>query len=303
MNQDSVLITGAAGFTGRHACRYFKEQGYEVSAVVRSKAGQREDGVKYTECDLTDKEQVRQLIQHVQPRYVLHLAGKNSVPESWQQPTLYMESNIMGTLYLLAGLRESGHSARVLVAGSRLKFELPDPGSQAHPYALSKSLQEVAALSWGKLFEQDVLIAEPGNLIGPGPSTGICSLLARYIARAERGESQDTFRLSSAGERRDFLDVRDAVRAYEALLLHGETGSVTPVCSGRERKLGEVAEHLRSLSVKDIDLEIGDVAVSGKDEVIQPTTLLELGWKPKYNWDQSLRDILEYFRAERAEQP
>lgn len=301
MSQINVLITGAAGFTGRHACRYFVNKGYHVVAAVRNPARHGEPGVEYITCDLTNKEQVRQLVKRANPRYVLHLGGKNSVPESWGEPLLYMESNIMGSLYLLQALRESGCASRVLVAGSRLKFELSVPLDPTHPYALSKSIQEIAALSWGKLFHQDVLVAEPGNLIGPGPSTGICALLAKYVVNAEQGEQQKPFRLSSAEERRDFLDVRDAVAAYEVLLLHGETGSVTPVCSGLERRLGEVADLFKSLSTAEVAIEAGNAPGSGADEAVQPQRLWELGWKPEYAWKQSLGDILDYFRVERAE--
>ncbi|USB32476.1 NAD-dependent epimerase/dehydratase family protein [Paenibacillus sp. YPG26] len=301
MSQINVLITGAAGFTGRHACRYFVAKGYHVAAAVRNAAKYSEPGVEYISCDLTRREQVRELVKRVKPRYVLHLGGKNSVPESWGEPLLYMESNIMGSLYLLQALRESGCSSRILVAGSRLKFALSGPLAPTHPYALSKSVQEVTALSWGKLFHQDVLVAEPGNLIGPGPSTGICALLAKYIVNEEQGEEQKPFHLSSAEERRDFLDVRDAVAAYEVLLRHGETGSVTPVCSGLERTLGEVAQLYASLSTANIAIEAGDAPASGAEEAVQPVRLRELGWEPKYTWEMSLRDILEYYRAERAE--
>ena len=78
-----VLITGASGFTGRHAVSYFREVGAVVAAVVR-----RPDvysfgkGAQVHVCDLNDKQQVRHLIGEVQPDYVLHLAGKNSVPDS-----------------------------------------------------------------------------------------------------------------------------------------------------------------------------------------------------------------------------
>src|SRR5690349_4877956 len=101
-----VLITGASGFTGRHAVSYFREAGAVVAAVVR-----RPDvysfgkGAQVHVCDLNDKQQVRHLIGEVQPDYVLHLAGKNSVPDSWSDPLLVLETNVMAVLYLLDALR------------------------------------------------------------------------------------------------------------------------------------------------------------------------------------------------------
>ncbi|MBW4841656.1 MAG: NAD-dependent epimerase/dehydratase family protein, partial [Paenibacillaceae bacterium] len=121
-----VLVTGAGGFTGRHASRRLAAKGYKVFALVRSEAGLPViEGVEYLICDLTDKAGVKRIIDQTQPQFVLHLGGKNSVPDSWSEPLLYIESNLMTTLYLLDALQAFGlRDTRVLVAGSRLKFGL-----------------------------------------------------------------------------------------------------------------------------------------------------------------------------------
>lgn len=306
MDSRAVLVTGAGGFTGRHACHRLAEKGYQVAAIVRTRAALASlkplDGVNYYVCDLNQPAQVNEIVQITSPQYVLHLAGKNSVPESWANPLLYMESNIMGTMHLLNALRQHENSA-ILIAGSRLKFDLSNPIEPTHPYGLSKSIQEAVALAWGKLFHQNVILAEPGNLIGPGPSTGICSLLAGYIAAMERGESKQPFRLSSASAKRDFLDVRDAVDAYELLLRHGKAGKVYPVCSGFERRLDDVCESFLSMANVQCPLEVE----ASRDEytdmpeaasLIQPADLREMGWSPAMTWDTSVSDILRYFRRE-----
>ena len=140
----------------------------------------------------------------------------------------------MAVLYLLDALR-SCPSARTVIVGSRLKYTV-EPGRKPeppHPYSLSKALEEMVSLSWMSLFGQQIMLAEPGNLIGAGPSTGICSLLARHVVACEQEGKREAFRLSGRDNTRDFLDVRDAVRAYATLLVHGTTGTVYPVVSGR----------------------------------------------------------------------
>lgn len=299
-----VLVTGAGGFTGRHASRRLAARGYKVFALVRSEAGLPVmEGVEYLICDLTDKAGVKRIIDRTRPQFVLHLGGKNSVPDSWSEPLLYIESNLMTTLYLLDALQAFGlEDTRVLVAGSRLKFGLERPLHPTHPYGLSKSLQEAAAMAWGKLYRLGVMIAEPGNLIGAGLSTGICSLLARHIVRLERGESPPPFFLSSGEARRDFLDVRDAVDAYEILLRKGEIGEVYPVCSGREKSLAELAEDFAKLTkVADLHIQIG--SPSGGESLVSaepllPEALGALGWRACMAWEQSLQEVLDYFRKE-----
>lgn len=300
----AVLVTGAGGFTGRHASRRLAAKGYNVFALVRSEAGLPAiEGVEYVICDLTDKVGVKRVIDRTRPQFVLHLGGKNSVPDSWSEPLLYIETNVMTTLYLLDGLLAFGlEDTRILVVGSRLKFGLERPLHPTHPYGLSKSLQEAAALAWGKLYRLSVMIAEPGNLIGAGPSTGVCSLLARHIVGLERGEAPPPFLLSSAEARRDFLDVRDAVDAYEILLRKGEVGEVYPVCSGQERSLAELAEDFSQLTeVADLKLRMG--RPSGGEPLVStgpllPEALQALGWRSSLAWEQSLQDVLDYFRKE-----
>lgn len=105
-------------------------------------------------------------------------------------------------------------------------------------------------------------MAEPSNLIGPGPSTGFCSLLAGHIVRSETaaaaGEAAPAaFRLSSRQAKRDFLDVRDAVRAYGCILDSGETGRIYRIDSGTERGLGEIAEKLLAHAAVPVPIDWG----------------------------------------------
>lgn len=99
-----IVITGAAGYTGMHACRHFAKLGWEVAALTRTadsvpelillahddensspEAETRSCITPYV-CDLLDKKRLGEVIRQIAPDYVLHLGGKNSVPESWQSP-------------------------------------------------------------------------------------------------------------------------------------------------------------------------------------------------------------------------
>ncbi|WP_440112262.1 NAD-dependent epimerase/dehydratase family protein [Paenibacillus sp. QZ-Y1] len=299
-----VLITGASGFTGRHAVAYFKAVGAGVAAVVRRTGVYTfGEGVTVHVCDLNDKQQVRHLIDEVKPDYVLHLAGKNSVPDSWADPLLVLETNVMAVLYLLDALR-SCPAARTVIVGSRLKYT-PEPGRNPqppHPYSLSKALEEMVSLSWMSLFGQQIMLAEPGNLIGAGPSTGICSLLARHIVACEQEGKTEAFRLSGRENTRDFLDVRDAVRAYATLLVQGTTGTIYPIVSGTERSLGEIADTLLMMTEVEVPVR-WDGASSGPDgagEQEQLALLSHLGWQPLIPFATSLQDILNDVRAQQG---
>ncbi|SDS09717.1 GDP-4-dehydro-6-deoxy-D-mannose reductase [Paenibacillaceae bacterium GAS479] len=251
-------------------------------------------------CDLSSSggDSLRQLIDDIRPDAILHLAGLNAAAPSWTDPTGYIEVNVMGTLRLLEAVRTAGHPCRIIVAGSMLGSALREGEelNPPHPYSLSKSLQAAAALSWHAMYGMDVIVAVPSNLVGPGPSAGLNRLLARYAASCEEAaisgsQSPPVFRLSSATEQRDFLDVRDAVRGYETLLERGIPGRSYAMASGRMTPLGELAELYIELSKAPLMLEIGNShAVSPLPT--DSSALRELGWQPLFTLRQSVEDTL-----------
>lgn len=307
MNGRRIVITGAGGFTGRHACTYFAALGYEVVAAVRRPgslkpaAGAAAPGVTEAVCRLDHPEEVEQLLADYRPHDLLHLAGLGEVSASWREPITFVETNVMGTLRLLDSLRRhGGDDCRALIVGSMLgAVRGPDAGEAAppHPYGMSKAAQVLLARWWGALFEQPVMIGQPSNLIGPGRSAGICGLLADRIARAEAGLCEPEFRLSSAAETRDFVDVRDAVRAYEIILRRGQSGVVYGIGSGYSRTLGEVAKRMLEQTSLPLRLAVGD-AVASPPAKVDLRPIRELGWHPSIPFKKSVKDILAYYRNE-----
>ena len=72
--------------------------------------------------------------------------------------------------------------------------------------------------------DSNIIIAKPSNLIGPGESNGICSILAKKMIDIESGRSKAIIEVNSLKDSRDFLDVRDAIKAYHVLLRDGING-------------------------------------------------------------------------------
>lgn len=298
-----VLVTGASGFTGRHAVQLLRSSGAKVAAVTRSlSADLQDENANVHLCDLRDRHAVNNLVSDIKPDYILHLAGQNSVPSSWSDPVSTIEMNVMSPLYLLDAMRKLP-DCRAVIVGSRLKYiPVPDqPLSPPHPYSLSKYMEEIVSMSFSAMYSQQMIYAEPGNLVGPGPSTGICSLLAAHVISAEQGKNPNPFRLSSRNDARDYLDVRDAVRAYLALLLGGEPGRIYPVISGKERTLGEIADLFLSYTKAEVPLlwgapssGPGGVSAAENDS---STSLLRLGWKPQISFASSIKDVLQDHRS------
>lgn len=299
-----MMITGANGFTGQHACSYFLNQGMKVTAVVQSKKSKDHIQKLFPEsqvicCDLTHKYKVDDLIRQNRPDYIVHLAAKNEVRQSWIEPVLYMETNVLSTMYILDSVRRHSKFSQTLVVGSMLNFLLDHKSPQPpHPYSFSKTIQVLVAQSWKYLFDVPVYFVEPSNLIGPGNSNGICGLLAKKIALVENQVDPTPFKLSSLSEKRDFLDVRDAVAAYEQILKRGESGVVYRIGSDRQRSLGELVDTFHLFTKIRLLLDIGEALQSANAKEVKLLILNELGWKPTIPFEQSIQDVLNYFRAE-----
>ncbi len=289
-----LLITGASGFTGQHACRHFLQSGFEVIAVTRNTKFNNHFQTEYG--DLTNKEDVKRIVKKIKPQYLLHLAGQNHVEQSWADPVSSIETNVISTLYLIEALRHESPHCRVIIVGSALQFNPNQISTLIHPYSLSKTLQVVIAQSWKVLYNVPIVIAKPTNLIGPGFSNGVCSIFAKRIVNMEMNKVEKSIEVNNLDAERDFLDVRDAVKAYEFILVKGNTGEIYDISSGKSYSLREVVNSLKSLTT--IDFKINSRVIDLKEEKIKnnPLKVLNLGWKPTIPLEISLEDTLNFYR-------
>lgn len=291
MGSSNILITGAGGFTGTHACRYFSKKGYKVIPVIR-----KNKATGYV-CDLTDQSGVNTMIQEIQPDYILHLAGENNVDASWRDPSGCFLSNVLGTIYLLEAVRQYTPKSKLLITGSMLEYD-PLNSLPAHPYSFTKTLQTLSGCAWNHFYNTSVYMVRPSNLIGPGPSNGICPIIAHKIILAKHTrDPQLTLDLHNALAERDFLDVRDAVKAYDIVFEKGVPGEVYEIGSEVSRTLESVVNTFDTLG--GLPIHVRWTAREQTTPVkIDNQKIRALGWQPKYNFVTSIKDILMYFEKD-----
>ncbi|WP_340371470.1 NAD-dependent epimerase/dehydratase family protein [Peribacillus sp. FSL E2-0218] len=290
-----LIITGASGFTGQHACAHFLKAGYDITAVSRKKINV-DAQINMEYCDLTNGNEVYQLVKKIKPQYVLHLAGQNHVGASWVDPLSTLEANSMSTAYLIDALRRESPTCKIVIVGSALQFDPASLNSIPHPYSLSKTLQVLIAQSWAALYNMEVIIAKPSNLIGPGVSTGVCSIFAQKIIEMEKKGSEKVLEVENPNAQRDFLDVRDAVRAYDFLLKDGKSGETYDVASGHTCSLGQIIQGYRTVTREEIKMSTQSNDLIDNKPAIEPIKLVNLGWKPSIPLETSIRDILTFYR-------
>jgi len=305
-----VLITGATGFAGSHLVELLAGTG-RVAGWGRS-APRPEFArlAEWTAIDLLDRENVQREIASLRPTTIFHLAGSPQVAESWHDSTTPLAGNVLATAHLFDAIRHAGLRCRVLVAGSATVYapsESPlkesDPLTPTNPYALSKLAQEQLALRAASEDGLEVVMVRAFNHTGPRQApTFVAPSMARQIALIESGRLEPVMRVGNLQSLRDFLDVRDIVRAYTSLMERGKAGEIYNVGSGTGRSIQSLLDALRSRSRVQVDVEtdparfrpIENMAVIANTDRLREQT----GWQPEISFDSMLDHLLSYWRAE-----
>ena len=128
--------------------------------------------------------------------------------------------------------------------------------------------------------------------------------MAQQIAKAEMGLQPPMVKVGNLTTRRDFSDVRDVIRAYVLAITQGEAGQVYNVGSGRSHSIQEVLDSLLALSQVPIEVRQDPQRMRPSDvpDMVCDASRLrqKTGWQPAIPFEQSLRDVLDYWRAEVA---
>ncbi|HUK32380.1 MAG TPA: GDP-mannose 4,6-dehydratase [Vicinamibacterales bacterium] len=305
-----ILVTGAAGFAGGHLLDLLCQQDAPIAAWHRpggAPTGERR-GVTWHAVDVTDREAVAGAIADIKPNAVYHCAGQAHVGRSNDRTTSTFAINVRGTYYLLEELRRAGVRARIVVPSSAMIYaSAGDPLSEDDPlvphgaYAVSKLAQEMTALR-GREDGLHVTIARAFNHTGPRQDPFFAaSGFARRIADIEAGRWAPEIAVGNLEARRDIHDVRDTVRAYQLILQNGTDGRAYNVCSGRAIQIGALLEKLLSRARVRINVRVDPARYRPNDVPLlvgDPTRVqTELGWLPEISLDQTLDDLLGYWRA------
>ena len=304
-----VLVTGASGFAGSHLVQHLSSS-HDVVGWARSTPPQEIAGLaRWQPVDLLDRVAVTRAIRELRPAAIFHCAGLPQVAESWGDTAAPLAVNVLGTHRLLDAVRLAALPCRILVTGSAHVYApSPTPIAEDHPlgpaspYALSKLAQEQLALRAASEDGLQVIVTRSFNHTGPRQKPSfVAPSIARQIAAIERGALEPVIRVGNLDAQRDLLDVRDAVRAYAALMNAGTPGAVYNVASGVGRPVRAVLDALVSRSRVPIRVEADAERMRANDIPIligDATRLREAtGWEPEISFDRMLDDLLGYWRG------
>ncbi len=307
-----ILITGGGGFVG-HYLRAALEQrlaGADFICTTRTQTAVKMGA--WFAVDLTDRSTVNALAKEYRPDLVVHLAAQSSPGLSAGANGETWRVNVGGAITLAEAL--ASHAPHVTVLNV----------SSAEVYGqtfLDGPVTECAVLRAMSVYGRTKAIAEavfddilpgtarlitvrPFNHTGPGQDERfVVPSLAAQIVRIERGEQAPPLRVGNLDSERDFLDVRDVVRAYAGLIEHAQTlpiRSVFNVATGRAVPVSEILSRLRAMAKRAIPVEQDPARMRASDiprAVGDASTIRAVtGWTPEIGLDQTLHDVLEAMR-------
>lgn len=308
-----VLVTGGTGFVGGHLCPLLAQAWPHAQRrlLVRPGEGTERPGFERRPVDLCDAGALEEEVARFRPDLVVHLAAQSSVGAARDATGQTWRVNVGATLALAQACARHAPAATLFFAstaevyGASLNEGPADESAVPRPancYGRSKWAAEMAL---GDVLgpEATLVIARSFNHTGPGQDTRFAvPAFAAQIAGIEGGALTPELRVGNLEARRDFLDVRDVVEAYVAMIRTAPKSGrdVFNVASGVGRRIGDVLEGLRALSTRpfailldparDRPAEIASAV--GRADKLRART----GWAPRVDWDATLRDVLDDHR-------
>jgi GDP-4-dehydro-6-deoxy-D-mannose reductase len=307
------LVTGCFGFVGAYLVEaiHRADPTAEIIAVDRAPPPPSFPAVTRTEVlDLLELAAIASVIAREQPDRLVHLASLSSVGLSWHEPITSFTNNTNIFLNVLECVRRHSPTTRVLSIGSSEQYglvteaDLPlcesQPLRPLSPYAVARVAQEHLGEVYVRGYGLDLVATRSFNHLGAGQSNQfVISAVAKQFAELSRG-ARDRIRVGTTSVIRDFLDVRDVVAAYLALLERGVRGEVYNICSGRGVSIAHVIEMLAQVAQITPLIEVDPELVRPVENAIVIGDHAKLtgavGWRPTITLEAALASVYDFWR-------
>jgi len=284
--KDAILVTGASGFIGGHLVAALKSAGSKVHCHSTK------DG-DIASCDLPYDD-----VEHV-----YHLAGKTFVPDSWEQPRGFYDTNVLGAVNVLEFCRQRHASLTLL---SSYVYGKPQhlPIGEEHvvkafnPYSHSKILAEEIGEYYRTQFGVTVGVIRAFNLYGPGQDD---RFLIPTLIRQAIDPSCDRIVVSDVRPRRDFIHVHDLIALLFKVKARGGNSTYN-AGSGHSVSIGDLADMISAVSppgkpVVSQDRWRPEEALDVIADVTKAAN--DLNWRPQIQLADGLRGMIEWTKKGR----
>jgi len=315
-----IFITGGAGFLGSHLCDHYVQEGHHVVCYDNLFSGDLNNvrhlftnpKFKFVYGDVRDKD----LLEKIMPRsdVVIHLAAQIHVDRSITETKLTYDVNVIGTQNVLEVSRMFdidrvifASSSEVYGSGETPKMSESHPLNAPHPYGASKIAADRMCYAYAKTYGMKINIVRLFNIYGPRQKdSGYGGVISVFTRRVASGQPPIVY--GTGEQTRDYLYIKDAVRAYDLVLKSGANlaGTAINFGTGKEVTINHIAAEIIRLFGKQDTLKPAHVTgrPSEVERLCADITLAEkeLGFKPQYSFDEGLKELVSWFQNYRSEE-
>jgi UDP-glucuronate 4-epimerase len=317
----SILVTGGAGFIGSHLCGKLLREGYTVICLdnfdsfydpnikIKNIEGMGKKFPNQFELvtgDIRNDEHLKQTFKKNRIDSVVHLAARAGVRPSINNPLLYQDVNIRGTIVLLEVCKEFGikdfifaSSSSVYGENQRVPFSEEDLDIQPiSPYGATKRAGELLCYSYHHLYGMNIACLRIFTAYGPRQRPEMA--IHKFTRLIDQGEKIPIY--GDGFSRRDYTYIDDLVEGILAVMHHHKGFEIYNLGESQTTSLNELIRLIeeafgKKANVKMLELQPGDVSITYADI---SKAERKLGYHPKIKIEEGIKRFVEWYKREKS---
>jgi len=308
------MITGGMGFIGSHLSEELLIEKHNLVILTKSFLKKQNitnisKKIKVEKIDVTDFKKLGKSIQKNKPDVIIHLAGQTSHLQSFENPLKDIDSNAKSTLFILEEIRKKKLKCRFILGSTFVVIGRPQklPVDERTPcwptmiYGANRLASEHYCKIYHEVYGLDTLTFRITNSFGPREQVVSTKNAVNFlIHEAFLGKTVTIFKKGNFF--RDIIYVSDVISGIKTIMKKGRSGELYWISSGKKiwfYELGKLLEKLTDAKVKFVKEPNYTKKVDVGNFVVDNSKLRALGWKPKINLNQGIKETLEYFKSEK----
>ncbi len=308
------MITGGMGFIGSHLSEQLLIEKHNLVILTKSFFKKHNitnisKKIKIEKTDITNFKKLGQSIQKNKPDVIIHLAGQTSHLQSFENPLKDIDSNAKSTLFILEEIRKKKLKCRFILGSTFVVIGRPQklPVDERTPcwptmiYGANRLASEHYCKIYHEVYGLDTLTFRITNSFGPREQVVSTKNAVNFlIHEAFLGKTVTIFKKGNFF--RDIIYVSDVISGIKTIMKKGKSGELYWISSGKKiwfYELGKLLEKLTDAKVKFVKEPNYTKKVDVGNFVVDNSKLRALGWKPKINLNQGIKETLEYFKSEK----
>jgi len=308
------MVTGGMGFVGSHLCESLLKENHNL--IILTKSFKKKSNVehiktkiKQEKIDITNFSKLGKSIEKNKPDVLIHLAGQTSHSKSFENPVHDIDVNAKSTLFILEEIRKKKLKCRFILGSTFVVIGRPQklPVDERTPcwptmiYGANRLASEHYCKIYHEVYGLDTLTFRITNSFGPREQVISTKNAVNFlIHEAFLGKTVTIFKKGNFF--RDIIYVSDVISGIKTIMKKGKSGELYWISSGKKiwfYELGKLLEKLTDAKVKFVKEPNYTKKVDVGNFVVDNSKLRALGWKPKINLNQGIKETLEYFKSEK----